>query len=466
MNDEPNETLVEETSGKVSRTLSGILESHQMKSSEFFQQIWQRQAMHFPYRRERRQSPAVSGEWRDGEMRENILDETLKNGWHILKDLLEKAEQQNRDSSDDPDSHQQPLVFQNRELKTLEEIQSLYGFSLFAPYLDGCSVVVNHGDLLSPWIACLCQDLQEEFPHVYANCYVTPPNSQAVSPHADDRDVFILQVVGSKEWKVYEQVPIPYPYPHEQVGKGGLPIPPQVLNGPLCINATLLPGDVLYMPRGFVHEARSPSNEPSFHITIALATHDWSLAGLVSTETKRILTQIVDYRQSVLPVTPSTQRNLEKQVDAALAVLKEKITAESILSKINHRLETHNQRAMPLRTNLLQTARFPPAASGENGLVVVGPLAVPYVTFTTIIRASSPDERASVPASHPRGLHVRDSIHDSILSILSSLKQRQCRVRDFRSLLPSPNPQVCDLALLSLAKRGVELGALAIAREM
>jgi hypothetical protein len=470
MNTRSNER-VGEASGKISRTLRTILKSHQMTNHEFFQKIWQRQAVHFPYRGERRQSPSVSEEWRDDEMRENPLEEALHKGWHILKHILEQAEQQNRQPSDDPNSNQQPLVFQNRELKSLEEIQSKYGFSLFAPYLDGCSIVLNHGDLLSPWIACLCQDLQEEFPHVYANSYLTPPNSQAVPPHADDRDVFVLQLVGSKEWKVYEQVPIPYPYPHEQVGKDKLPVPPQVLSGPLCINTTLQPGDVLYMPRGFVHEAHSPSNELSFHVTIALATHDWSLAELVSKETERILTQVVDYRQSVLPVTATTTpQTLQKQLDTALTMLKEEITAESLLAKLHHRVENHNRRAMPLRMNLLQTARVPTSSSAAAITpiddAVVGPLAVPRVTYTTTIRGATPEERSSVSVSNPRGLHVRDSIHDSILSIVSSLKQqRSCRVLDFASLLSSPNPQVCELALLSLAKRGVELGALAIVHD-
>jgi len=41
------------------------------------------------------------------------------------------------------------------------------------------------------------------FPSTYANGYVTPVGSQAVLAHADDRDVFVVQMEGEKEWKIY-----------------------------------------------------------------------------------------------------------------------------------------------------------------------------------------------------------------------------------------------------------------------
>jgi hypothetical protein len=49
-----------------------------------------------------------------------------------------------------------------------------------------------------------------------------------------------------------------------------------------------------------------------------------------------------------------------------------------------------------------------------------------------------------------------------LLWLVNTIRCRRCRVIDLRSLLPAPNPLVCDLALLSLAKQAVELGAVAI----
>ncbi len=38
---------------------------------------------------------------------------------------------------------------------------------------------------------------------VGANCYITPVNSQGLAPHYDDVEVFVLQLEGTKAWKLY-----------------------------------------------------------------------------------------------------------------------------------------------------------------------------------------------------------------------------------------------------------------------
>ena len=98
-------------------------------------------------------------------------------------------------------------------MSVTDELKLTYNNNLFAAYLDGCSIVLNHADWSSPWIAALCEDLQRSFPHAYANVYITPPSSQAVRAHADDRDVIVIQVAGKKAWTVYSKIPIPFPYP-------------------------------------------------------------------------------------------------------------------------------------------------------------------------------------------------------------------------------------------------------------
>ena len=170
--------------GKKSNTLSSIFRGGNTTRQQFFQEIWQRHAKYFPFSGDNANLSPSDGTWRDDEMNEYPLEEILNNGWFVVQKILEQAEEKCKE-----DENFVPLIFHNRKLKDPNEIKSLYGKSLFAPYLDGCSVVLNHGDLLSPWISKLCLDLQNEFPHAYANCYLTPPNSQAVPPHADDRDV-------------------------------------------------------------------------------------------------------------------------------------------------------------------------------------------------------------------------------------------------------------------------------------
>lgn len=389
------------------------------------------------------------------------LHEMVQQRWHVLRDLIYRAERLQ------PTLPQQepPLIFRELELQSREDVEELYGSSLCSPYLNGCSIVVNHGDLLSPWIAAVCLDLQKSFPHAYANCYLTPPHSQAVPPHADDRDVFVIQLVGSKDWKVYATLPVPYPYPQEQVGKQGLAVPKEVLDGPVSISTTLRSGDVLYMPRGFVHEARC-SNSLSFHVTIALATHDWSLAGIMSIATEAILTRTVEFRKSILPVSSADEMQaLQRQVDSAMQLFQEEITAEKILENLKSRLEMHNQRAYLGRMASINEAGLPRQLSiNTASQPLIGSAAAALLSFDSRIRAATPEERASVAStsSVSHGLHVREEIADSIMGIIARLKADLsliCSVLDLRTLMPSENALVCDLSLLSLATRAVELGA-------
>ena len=60
-----------------------------------------------------------------------------------------------------------PLFFRNRTPVQQEEVNDIYGNNPFAAYLDGCSVVNNHADLIMAPLAALCNDLQKTFPHAY-----------------------------------------------------------------------------------------------------------------------------------------------------------------------------------------------------------------------------------------------------------------------------------------------------------
>ena len=65
------------------------------------------------------------------------------------------------------------------------------------------------------------------------------------------------------------------PYPSEQVGKDGLLVPEQTLSRP-SLRLTLRAGDVLYLPRGLVHEART-QQQASLHVTVAVPSFEAGL---------------------------------------------------------------------------------------------------------------------------------------------------------------------------------------------
>merc|ERR1712232_939404 len=100
------------------------------------------------------------------------------------------------------------------------------------------------------------------FYHVFGVLYLTPPDSQAVRLHNDDQDVFLFQVWGRKHWTIRNS-PQHLPYTEEMLGKSD-PVPPELIGDPI-MSFDMQPHDVLFIPRGFLHEART-SAEPSLHI--------------------------------------------------------------------------------------------------------------------------------------------------------------------------------------------------------
>ncbi|MFF4895992.1 JmjC domain-containing protein [Streptomyces sp. NPDC001068] len=82
--------------------------------------------------------------------------------------------------------------------------------------------------------------------HVEAFFFVTPAGGQGLALHRDDADVFVLQVSGRKSWYVHDA---------PAVADWTLGELPDGERSPLLLNSDLVPGSVLYVPRGFAHRA-------------------------------------------------------------------------------------------------------------------------------------------------------------------------------------------------------------------
>ena len=148
---------------------------------------------------------------------------------------------------------------------------------LYRAYARGSTIIL--GPLGSRWppVAELCAQLESALHHrVSANLYLTPAGAQGFPRHHDTHDVFIVQVEGTKSWRVHE--------PRRHLPLIDVPwddLTPAV-DGTRDIE--LSAGDVLYMPRGWLHEARAGSG-PSLHVTIGIHVVRWTdiLADVVRT---------------------------------------------------------------------------------------------------------------------------------------------------------------------------------------
>jgi bifunctional lysine-specific demethylase and histidyl-hydroxylase NO66 len=117
-------------------------------------------------------------------------------------------------------------------------------------------------------LAVFCRALEEALGHgVQANGYYTPRGSQGFAVHHDTHDVLILQVAGEKRWLLYDPL-LELPLKHQRyspaLGEHGAPGNDLVLR----------PGDSLYLPRGWLHQAETSATD-SLHLTIGIAAHTW-----------------------------------------------------------------------------------------------------------------------------------------------------------------------------------------------
>ncbi|XP_050425267.1 ribosomal oxygenase 1 isoform X2 [Adelges cooleyi] len=131
---------------------------------------------------------------------------------------------------------------------------------------NGCSVRLLNPQLFAPEIYKLMSNLQEYFSSlVGCNVYLTPPFSQGFAPHYDDIEAFVVQVNGEKHWRVYKPLSQCDTLPRTssrnfQQGEIGSPI----------LDVILRPGDFLYMPRGYIHQADTLFTEThSLHLTFS-----------------------------------------------------------------------------------------------------------------------------------------------------------------------------------------------------
>jgi hypothetical protein len=151
-----------------------------------------------------------------------------------------------------------------------QELRLDLAYSLLA---KGHSIVLNH---LEDWpsLNTLVKGLGATFhADVGVNAYLTPQQARTFPIHTDEHDVFVLQVEGSKVWRLHDfsilQVGFSQKrhltFPNEWYGRTSTPQVAEIL---------LEAGDCLYVPRGMPHYAFT-QGEQSFHLTLSITPLYW-----------------------------------------------------------------------------------------------------------------------------------------------------------------------------------------------
>lgn len=135
-------------------------------------------------------------------------------------------------------------------------------------FADGATIVLQGLHRLWPPLIDFTARLVADLGHpVQINAYITPPQSQGFADHYDTHDVFVIAVAGRKRWRIrppiIERPAADDPWTdHADEVRAAAAQPP-------IIDTVLEPGDVLYLPRGYLHAATAEGGVCA-HLTVGI----------------------------------------------------------------------------------------------------------------------------------------------------------------------------------------------------
>jgi bifunctional lysine-specific demethylase and histidyl-hydroxylase NO66 len=139
---------------------------------------------------------------------------------------------------------------------------------VLAQLADGATLVLQGLHRTWPPLVDFGTSLAAELGHpVQINAYVTPPDNRGFAPHYDVHDVFVLQVAGTKRWRIHAPV-VCDPLESQNWERSRAAVAAQAEHEPM-LDCVLVPGDALYLPRGTIHAAEA-LGETSVHLTVGI----------------------------------------------------------------------------------------------------------------------------------------------------------------------------------------------------
>ncbi|MFK8905609.1 JmjC domain-containing protein [Streptomyces sp. YS-3] len=142
---------------------------------------------------------------------------------------------------------------------------------VFALMRSGATLIIDSLDRIHPGVRAATDDVMRITGETAAcNLFVTFDDAQAFDSHFDEVDTFVVQLLGTKHWKVHgpsEEFPLP-----EYGDSDPVNCPETTL-----FEKTLVPGDVIHVPRGWWHTVRG-GGETSLHLTFTFTRrtgYDW-----------------------------------------------------------------------------------------------------------------------------------------------------------------------------------------------
>ena len=186
----------------------------------------------------------------------------------------------------------------------------------------------------------LISSLEAEFGSlVGCNAYITPGDgSQGLAPHYDDVSIFCCQVYGTKNWSIHRANPCLANHPSGDLEGSTL--------GKPYMEVQLEPGDILYLPRGTIHQA-STNDSQSTHLTISFL-QNWAYVDLLakSLEACTVLPPLQ------LPLPDSLKKSFHSIDNVAVLMSNLSKCCEDLISYVN------SKAGIDMVTNGLNAMKF------------------------------------------------------------------------------------------------------------
>ena len=299
----------------------------------------------------------------------------------------------------------------------------------------GNTIILRSMHLWLETLQKLCSAM-ESFFHcdAQANIYMTPARTQSSYPHWDAHDIFVIQLAGSKRWRLHS-APLKKPlYTYEFN-------PDRHEIGPETGEFTLHAGDIAYVPRGVAHNPEA--TEYAVHISLGVLVKTW--ADVFAAMYENIVRDNPEYR-AALPVLYGRHQFDRDRCASELEQLASAFGDRAILSTVLARL-----------TDTFLTTRTPDMRHAfsqvAEGCPITPSTCVEVISSTPILIEEHGDDCRAII----NGLELRVSG-----SMLDAMKYVAHRSRLRVSELPGES----DARRVALAERLVDEGMLRVCREL
>lgn len=205
---------------------------------------------------------------------------------------------------------------------------------------NGATLVLNRIDWKSLEIRDLCMQVSHFVQQqVVANGYVAFGGEGTFGKHWDTHDVFVLQLLGRKKWQVFKPTfELPLSSQTSKLSKHECPTDP-------AWEGYLEAGDLLYVPKGWWHEAK-PTAQETFHVSIGV--HTPLVIDYLIWACANCFPSLKECRESLF----LDSRSIEKIRSALISIGEELVSLENLLA-FRNRMQQKERAMSNVNLNML-----------------------------------------------------------------------------------------------------------------